>query len=245
MTDIVGSDIPQGNEVRWYAGGAAVTETHTVTAGEVSAAGFALSTSAVAEYGSVVGTVDGVFTAILEKKTNKDTAATEATGCDFVGYTGITEGDVVVLRYVDTHTTALTHIASCQDVGCDSSAEKKTAAIHGQANKITSIGAVENTATLTELEYSLAFVAACQGNYVSGTPIAGATVGKWTNAFTGMNKIGALVGKRVNSAGTVTEKWFLIGCQAEKQSAKFPTNDFYSKDFSFAVDYFTTADLTA
>lgn len=250
MVDITDSDLTQGKEVRWYYGGSAVTEAaHTVTSGEVTAGGFALAASAVADYGSVVAEVtlesDGstVVKGILEYKTASTTPATEATGCDFVGYAGMAEDDIVYLRYVDTHTTALNHCATSRDVSFGSQAEKKSAAVHGQANKITSIGTIENTATMEAFTYSQTFAAAAQGNLSENAPTTG--LSKYTTAFSGFKKIGCLVGKKRTEAGAVTEKFFLVGATAEKNDRKFPTDDFYSESFSFAVDYYTRAKLTA
>lgn len=250
MVDITDSDLTQGKEVRWYHGGEAVTEAgHTVAAGEVSAGGFALADSAVADYGSVVAEVtlksDGstVVKGIIEYKTDKDTAATESSGTDFVAYAGMAADDVVYLRYVRTDETTLTHCATARDVSFGAQAEKKSAAVHGQANKITSIGTIENTATMEAFSYNQTFAAAAQGDLSSNAPTTG--MSKYTTAFSGFAKIGCLVGKKRTAAGAVTEKYFLVGATAEKTDKKFPTDDFYSESFSFAVDYYTRADLTA
>jgi hypothetical protein len=248
MVDITDSDLIQGKEVRWYHGGEAVVEAaHTVTAGEVSAGGFALADSAVADYGSVVAqvTAGGTTTvkAIVEYKTNTSTVATEALGCDFVAYTGMAEGDVVELKYVRTDETALTHCATSRDISFDASAEKKSAAVHGQSNKITSVGTVENSATMEAFVYDHAFIAAFQGDNVTGAPTTG--MQKYTTAWNSFRKVGCLVGKKLNAAGTVVAKYFLVGCTADKSSKKFPTDDFYSESFSMTCDYYTQVDLVA
>lgn len=239
MADVTGSDIPKGLEVKWYAGGTAKSETVTVTAAMVAAGGFALTEAA--EYGSVVATVDGVFTAIIEYKTDKDHPASESGGTDFVGYVGITEGDIVELRYVATATTAIVHVASSQDVSSSSSGGSLTATVNGQANKITSAGTVSNSASMAEVFYNQSLVALCMGDAITGSPTTGKK--KWTNAFNGMHKIGALVGKRVNSSGTVLYKWFLVGATANSVEGDFPTEDFYTRSLSFDVDYISEADL--
>jgi hypothetical protein len=239
MTDVTGSDVPKGLETKWYAGGTAKSETVTVTAAMVSAGGFALAEAA--EYGSVVATVDGTFTAIIEYKTNKDTPATESGGTDFVGYVGITEADIVELRYIGTATTAITQVMSCQDVSTSSSGGTLSAAVQGQANKITSAGTTSNTADLGEIFYNQTLVALCLGDAITGSPTSGKK--KWTNAFHGMRKIGALVGKRLDASGAVLYKWFLVGATANNVGADFPTEDFYTRSMSFDVDYLTEADL--
>ncbi|HQJ88732.1 MAG TPA: hypothetical protein PLY91_09355 [Methanoregulaceae archaeon] len=240
MTDVTGTDIPKGREVKWYFGGVASSETHTVTAQEATALGFALS--GTADYGSVIAQVGSTVTAVTEYTTSTSTPADEENGCGFIGYSGITEGDVVTIKYVAVGVTPLTHIASCQDVSLSSSADTKKASVQGQSNKLSSVGAVENTATLNELVYNEAFVSAILGDAVSASPATGKE--KWTNAFSGMKKIGALVGKRLNAAGAVAKKWFLVGAQANDVGQDFPTEDYYKRSMSFDVDYFTVADLS-
>lgn len=241
-TDVVGSDIARGQEVKWYVGGVATTETITIVAGDVTANGHALAGKA--EYGSVIGTVDGVITPMIECLADKTTMATEVGGCSFVTYAGITEGDVLVVYYIAVGVTALTHVASCQDVKCTSKADTKKAAVQGQPNKISTVGAVENTADLGELYYNQAFVGACLGDIISGSPTTG--MSKWTNKTSGMHKIGALVGKRIVAAtGVVLYKWFLTGAQANEVDGDFPTEDFYKRSMKFDVDYWTEANLVA
>ncbi|WP_292366075.1 MULTISPECIES: hypothetical protein [unclassified Methanoculleus] len=240
MADITGSDVPRGQEVKWYAGGVATTETITVAAAAVTAGGFALT--GTAEYGSVVATVNGTPTAIIEYLTSSATPATEAGGCDFVGYTGITEGDVVVLYYIDVGATTLTQVAACLDVKFSASADTKTAAVHGQANKLNSVGAVENTADLSEFYYNQTFVAMCIGDQVTGSPAAEKKT--FTTRFTGVRKIGALVGKRANAAGTIVYKWFIVGARATGLDSEFPTEDNYKRSMRFQADYLTEVDLS-
>lgn len=225
MTDVVGTDIPQGPEVKWYSGGVSKTETftHTDEATETLAK--------TAEYGSVIATLDGVPVGI------------EETGDEDAGTTAITvaaaddaSGDLVVY-YIDIQTTALTHIASCQDVKMDSSASTKTAAVHGQATKLNSVGVLENSADLEEFYYSQAFVKTLMGEQFSNSPASGKE--KWTNKTSGVHKIGALVGKRRNTDSEVIYKWFLIGAQATGVSGTFPTEDMYKRSMKFLVDYWT------
>lgn len=237
---IVGSDVPKGLEVKWYAGGVATEETVTVSAGQKTDG---IGLTGTAEYGSVVATVNGVFTPVLEWKTTISTSpASETTGTDLISYTGIKQGDVVIIRYIDTSVTALSHVASSQDVSCSSSADTLTTAVQGQSNKIVSVGSVTNTASLKEVVYNQTFVGLCQGDTAATSPTTGKK--KWTNAFSGMKKIGALVGKRYNSAGTVTYKWFLVGASATSVGQDFPTSDYYSRSMDFQLDYFGEVDLS-
>lgn len=239
MTDITGTDVPQGLEVKWYAGGVATNESHTVTSEEATALGFALA--GTAEYGSVVATVNGTPTAIVEYKTNKDTPATEAGGCDFVGYTGIAENDVVELFYIATDATALKQVAACLDVKFSASADTKQAAVHGQVNKLNSVGAVTNTADMSEFYYNQDFVTMCIGDQVADSPAVGKKT--FTTKFTGVRKIGALVGKRYNATGTVVYKWIIVGAQATGVDSDFPTEDRYKRSMKFQADYLTEVDL--
>ena len=93
-----------------------------------------------------------------------------------------------------------------------------------------------------EVEGPVEKVTADLGDAVSASPATGKE--KWTNAFSGMKKIGALVGKRLNAAGAVAKKWFLVGAQANDVGQDFPTEDYYKRSMSFDVDYFTVADLS-
>ena len=241
MTDVVGTDIPQGPEVKWYQGGVAVVVNHTVTAPEASAGGFALDENA--EFGSIVGTVNGNVKSFLEYTTSTSVPASEAAGCGFVGYAAIAESDVVVLYYVGNETVTLTQIASCKDVKCDSVASTKTAAVHGQATKLNTVGALSNTADLEEFYYSQEFVTAIMGDQISNSPASGKE--KWTNKTHGVRKIGALVGKRVNTLNQVIYKWFLIGAQATDVSGSFMTEDMYTRSMKFMIDYWTEAKVVA
>jgi hypothetical protein len=239
MADVKGTDIPKGKEVKWYAGGDPVSETVTVSAAQVSAGGIELTKTA--EYCSVVGTVNGVVTSFRECKTNTTTDADEADGCTHVTYAGIAENDVVILDYVTSEDTDLIQVMASQDVSCSSSGSTMTAAVNGQANKVTSSGTVSNSATMDEMHYNQAFVGLCLGDRIAGSPSTGKE--KWTNKYHGMKKIGALIGVRVSETGTILYKWFLIGATANTVDSEFPTEDHYKRSMSFDVDYFTEAKL--
>ena len=239
LEEIVGSDIPRGQEVKWYHGGEYATQNTTVSAANVSAGGFALTY--LAEFGSVYALVDGVETAILNKKTDKDTPASETTGTDFVTYTGITEGDVVELYYLKISVTTLTQIASCIDVEFSSQASIDSQPIQGQANEVQAVGAVKNTAKLTKLTYNLDFLNAIMGTALDGSPLAASA--SWTNRFTGMKKTN-LVGKRFVS-GSVVRKYFLYGAQATGVDQKSLVNSFHRREMNFVVDYLAEVEVTA
>jgi hypothetical protein len=227
MTEVVGTDIPQGPEVKWYYGGVSLSETFTHTSGSETL-------DKTAEYGSCIGTLDGVPVELEE--TGDETAGTTA-----VTMAGSEAAGSLVVYYIDKETTGLTHIASCQDVKCDSSASTKTAAVHGQSTKLNTVGALENTSDLEELYYNQEFVSVLMGNKYTACPSTGAGITKWTNKTSGVHKIGALVGKRTTTAGVVIYKWFLIGAQATGVSSSFPTEDMYKRSLKFMVDYWVEA----
>lgn len=239
MTTIVGSDIPVGQEVKWYAGATLKTETLTIDAADVTATYKALTKKA--EYGSVVATKSGVSLAVLEMQADGTTAATETTGCGAIKYTGITAGDSVTVQYVDIETSPLIQVAACLDVKTSFSADTKSEAIHGQANKLKTVGALEQEAELEEFQYSQDFLALILGDQVTGSPATGLT--KLTTKLHGVKKIGCLVGKRYNTAGAVTYKWFLIGAQATSVDKEFPTEDFYKDSVKFTCDEYLEVDL--
>jgi hypothetical protein len=237
MTEVVGSDIPQGPEVKWYAGGVLMHETST---GATGATGYTYASGATGEYGSAVVLVNGV--GVTHKEV---TPGTDAGGATAVTFSALAAASTLEVYFVKTSGTgnSLIHVASCQDVKCDASATTKSAAVHGQATKLNSVGAIENTADLEELYYNGDLVNLAMGNYFADVPATGGY--KWTNKFNGSKKIGALVGKRTNSAGTVTYKWFLIGAQTTGVSASFPTEDMYKRSVKFLVDFWVEVDLVA
>jgi len=226
-------DIPTGKEVRWYHGGVLTQESHTITAGEVTAKKFPLTKKA--EYGSVWLEKNGVPLVGTEYAgTEGANPATDTTGTTHVGYTGITADDVVTVTYIDIETTALAHIATSQGVKTSTSATTISSAIDGAAKKLTKTLSLEKTADITELIYNSAFVAAILGDAVTGSPAAGKS--KWSDITTGFKKIGALVGKRYVGS-TLVEKYILMGCEATKYDGNFPTETHYNRAFSFKVDH--------
>jgi len=239
MADVISDYVPKGTEVKWYAGGQVAQISHTVTSGEASAKGFALGGTYLLEYGSVWCTVNDVATAVIENKTDISTAATESTGCDFVKFASLAEGNVVVVYGVDISTGyTLTHIASCKDVKSDTKASSKKEAVHGQSTKLVTVGTAESTATLEALMYTPDFVALVFGDSVV-SPATGWK--KWSNKTHGFKTIGCLVGKRFSSAGAVVDKFFLIGALANSYGQTFPTEDMYKESFGFDCNYLVRA----
>lgn len=236
MADLVDSDLTRGPQVKWYLGGEYVQETKTVSTTEAAAGGFALATSATADYGLLVGTVNGVVTSFTGHiGATGASAASESTGITFVKYSGITAGDAVVLKYVDVHTTTLTHVASCQDVKKGTKAGSKKTALHGQEYKVTAIGTQESTADLVALDYNKTFKAAVLGDLAANSPASGENT--LTNAFSGFHTIGCLVGKKTENA-VVTKKWALINCKPNDLTTDFPTEDYYKDSIKMDMDFF-------
>lgn len=239
MPDIVSTDIPRGPEVKWYAGGVHTKETITVAALDVSNGYIALTGKA--EFGSLIGTVNGTPTALTEFSA-ADTPATETAGTTTFFYTGAAESDVVEVYYVDIATSTLLHVASCLDVKSSISADVKKAAIHGQATKIQAVGAIEHTCELEEYHYSQDFVNLVVGNQMVGTPATGNK--KLTTRYTGFKVIGCLVGKRYDAANNVTYKWFMNNVAFNGLDKEFPTEDFYKDSVKASYDWLLETDLS-
>lgn len=235
MSDIVGTDIPTGDEVKWYQGGAQITnEELTEVAGKITL-------SKKAEFGSVWvlqedGTVSGEM---LEFQADGSTPATDASGTNMV-QTSAAGTDKMYAYYVDIETSALVQVGACKDVKTSLSVDTKEEAVHGQVTKLKKVGATSRTADLEELDYNDNFIAAIFGDQAADTPAAGDK--KWTDNFTGVKKIAVLVGKQIQSA-VLKKKYFLIGCQATKLDQDFPTEDYYAKSFSFLVDYMMSVEV--
>ena len=235
MSDIVGTDIPTGDEVKWYQGGVQITnEELTEVAGIIDL-------SKTAEYGSVfVLKADGSKAdQMLEFKADGVTPATEADGTEKV-QTSAAGTAKMYAYYVDIETSALVQVAACKDVKTSMSVDSKEEAVHGQVTKLKKVGATSRTADLEELDYNDDFIAAIFGDQAADSPAAGDK--KWTDNFTGVKKIAVLVGKQLQSA-VLKKKYFLIGCQATKLDQDFPTEDYYAKSFSFMVDYMVSTEI--
>jgi hypothetical protein len=236
---VIGTDVPAGQEVKWYAGGDQQTDEITVDAADVSNGYVDLTKKA--EYGSVFITVNGVVTACTELQADGSTPATETSGTETISYTGIVLSDTVVAYYLNIEDTPLQQIAACADVKTGISVDTKEAAIHGQSNKIKTIGAISQEAELEEFHYNQTFIAMCLGDQVSNSPATG--MDKLSTKYRGVKKFGGLVGKRFSAAGAVLYKWFLFGAQATGVDKEFPTEDFYKDSMKFQIDDYLETDL--
>ena len=237
--DIISSQIPQGSEVRWYAGGEYKTESHTVTSGEASAGGFALAGGVTADYGSVwaVKVAGAVSTPIaVEEQQTAGVWATEATGTKFVKYTGITENDVIQLAYVSI-ATELIHCATAQDITFSTSTDTDSVAVQGQANKIQTTGSAENSATLNQLAYSLEFVALMYGDLLD-TENETTPMKKFSNKNTAFRDVGCIVGKRRDVDGGIIRKWYLMNAKGSAANHNFPTAAKYNDAFTLVLSHY-------
>lgn len=239
MTTIVGSDIPTGDEVKWYYGGVEATKIEGEALVADSSANIELSKKA--EYGSVfvVDASDDPTTVMLEMQSDGTTAATDTTDTEKV--TCDTSGATYYAYYIDVETTALTQVMACKDVNTSLSIDTKETAVHGQTQKLQKTGAAARTVTLEEVDYNTDFIRAIYGDDHTASPAADKE--KWIDNFTGVKKISALVGIQT-VGGTVIKKWFLMGCQVTKIDHSFPTEDYYAKSMEFLVDYMQTVDLS-
>lgn len=238
MATIVGSDIPSGDEVKWYMGGVEAT---LITKEElVTDASVQITLSKQAEYGSVfvVDENDDPTTVMLEMQTGGAVAATEASGTNVV--TVDTSGNTVYAYYIDIETEALTQVMACKDVSSSLDIDTKETEVHGQVQKLQKTGAASRTVSLEEVDYNDDLIAAIFGDQHTASPAA--DMKKWTDKFTGVKKISALVGKQTQS-GTLKKKWFLMGAQVTSLEHSFPTADYYSKSMEFMVDFMVSVDL--
>ncbi len=234
---IVGTDIPTGDEVKWYMGGATGTlikETLTEAVGVITL-------SKKAEFGSVfvVDANEDPTTQMLELQTDGTTPATETSGTNKVK-TSTAGTAQVTAYYVDIETTALAQVMACKDVNTSMDIDTKEASVHGQPQKLKKTGAATRTASLEEVDYNDDLIAAIFGDQHTSSPASGQK--KWIDNFTAVKKISALIGKQTQS-GTLKKKWFLFGCQVTKIEHSFPTEDYYAKSMEFLVDYMMSVDL--
>lgn len=238
MVTVVGSDIPTGDEVKWYMGGAEAT---LIQEDLVESSGI-ITLSNKAEFGSVVVVdADGAMTTdMLELTTlgSPNVAASESTGTSYVDTGGAAA--TVTAYYLDIATTALVQVMACKDVSTNLSIDTKETEVHGQTQKLQKTGAATRTASLEEVDYNDTLVGAIFGDLIANSPVA--TDVKWTDNFTATKKIGALVGKQYQS-GVLIKKWYLMGCQVSKIDSSFPTADFYTKSMDFLVDYMVSTTL--
>ena len=232
MTTIVGSDVPTGDEVKWYYGGGS---TNLIDAEELVAdASNNIELSKTAQFGSVfvVDENDDPTTAMLEMQADGTTPATESTGTKKV--TCDASGNTYFAYYLDTETDALTQVLACQGVSSPLAVDTKETEVSRQVNKVQKTGASARTATLEKVTYNDAFIAAIYGDNHTASPAANQT--KWTDKFTSVKKLSALVGIQTVS-GSVARKYFLMGCQVTKLDDTFPSADFFSEKMEFLVDY--------
>ena len=232
MTDeptyISGNDIPVGGEVKWYHGGILRSEERIVTANE--AANGLLLLAHPAEYGSVVGTVNGTPT-LLKQLTPADAPATDSTGTGAVAYSNMTSGDRLSIDYLDTTSAALKHIATGTGVSTGLVLDTREEAVDGRLYKHRRTGTATRTATLEELWYSDALLAAFFGDLL----VSETDGSLWTDEFQTSKIVPAIVGKWVQN-GEVRKKYFLLSCQSASATQTLATEGYYTNRFDLLVE---------
>lgn len=237
-TIVTGSVTPSGEEIQWFMGGAEAT---LIEAEElVTDASNNITLSKTAEFGSVfvVDADDVKPTVMLEMQTDGVTPATESSGTKTVTCAGV--GDTLFAYYLDTETTDLVQVMSCQGVSSPRSIDTKETTIAGQVNKLQKTGASARTASLEKVSYNDDFIAAIFGDQHTASPAADQT--KWIDKFTSVKKISALVGVQTVS-GTIKRKYFLMGCQVTSMADEFPADDYFTEKMEFLVDYMVRVKL--
>jgi hypothetical protein len=238
MTIVVGSQVPSGNKVGWYYGGA---EALIITEDLVEATGV-VELSKKAEYGSVIArtAADAMTTQMLELTTiGPDVAATDATGTSFVR-TSAGGSDTMTVYYLDIETTALKQIIGCKDVSSPLSIDTKETEVHNQTQKLQITGAATRTFTAEQVNYNILFKSAIFGDLIPDSPEVG--MYKFTDKYTSVKKLSAVVGKWVVD-GTLKKKWVYYGLQVTKMDNSHPTADFYADSMDFTVDDMVETDI--
>ena len=232
MTDeptyISGNDIPVGSEVKWYHGGVLRSEERIVTAKE--AVNGLLLLAHPAEFGSVVGTVNGTPT-LLKQLTADDDPATDSTGTGAVAYSSMKSGDRLSIDYLDTKSAPLKHIATGTGVSTGLVLDTREEAVDGRLYKHRRTGTATRTATLEELWYSDALLAAFFGDLL----ISKTDGSLWTDEFQTSKIVPAIVGKWVQN-GEVRKKYFLLSCQSASAAQTLATEGYYTNRFDLLVE---------
>ena len=141
MADLVGTDIPTGDEVKWYyAGGAAthiVNREYTLNGASMTKGKVMLGNTA--EFGLVWGECTRSSTTfavpIVEYNGASSGYATNTTNTNgFKIPTQCTSSDIISIKYINVGTTALVHLASCRDVKLSRAIDSKTISVQGPAD---------------------------------------------------------------------------------------------------------------
>ena len=240
MADIivVGSNIPTGNEIRWYCGG---PEANIITEDLTEVDGL-ITLSKKAEYGCITArTADDEMTVAMTELTtiSPDVAATDATGTSYVR-TSPTGSETITAHYVDIETTALTQIIAAKDVSSPLSIDTMDTPIHGQTQKLQKTGAAARTFSIEQVDYDMNFMGAVFGDLIEDSPATG--MFKFTDKYSSMKKLSLVVGKRLVD-GVLTKKWFYIGLQITKIDTTLPCADWYARSMDFTVDSTVETDM--
>ena len=233
------SAAPTGSEVKWYTGTARCEQIPADT-DDVTALGFSLASTA--EYGIIeVYDSDNNLLTVGQCKTNKDTAATESTGCDFIYYADIENEAVYTVYYVDIG-TALAAIANAQDINSSLSADTDSQAIAGEYRKKQAVGASDQTMTVNQLFVTETFLRSiCGDNYTDATTSTTLVVN--SSHKTTFNAISAIIGKRLDSSGRIQRKWGYFDVKATSLAFNNPVSAGQANiNATFNVGYMLTAE---
>jgi len=229
-TIVEGADVPVGIEVRWYHGGIARQEQRTVSAAEATAGYLILAHPA--EYGSIIGTVNGTIRLLKQYQADGKTLATDTSGTAAVRYAGLAAGDVLVLDYIDSTAVPLTHIATGTGITTTATVDTAETTVDNRATKIRRTGATARIASLEEIWYNDLLLAAFFGDLVAAE--GDGTL--WTDEYRTTKIVPVLVGKwRVN--GVLRKKYFLLGCQVASIAQTLATETYYRNRFELLVEH--------
>jgi hypothetical protein len=106
--------------------------------------------------------------------------------------------------------------------------------VHGQVNKVKKTGSTDLTATMEAIHYNASFVSALCGDYVAD---ASGNM-NFTTRFTGSKTIGAMVGKKRDTDGSISGYFFVYGCQLTGYDLDFPAAGMYKDSLKLTcADY--------
>lgn len=227
MTTVIGSDIDQGQENLWHAGGEYKTNVEkTETAGVITL-------GLTAEYGSVVAydKDTGVEMADCTELQTDDSAATQDSGTQKVQTSAAGTADVL-LNFIDI-TSALEEVFACKTVSIKMAADEYSEPVQGQPDQVTATGSAKWDMSVSQMKANNKFVALAYGVRKTDVPKTGWS--KQHSTKVGVNKIGVMVGKRYVS-GVLKAKYFCLGCEVKSLTKDIPASGFSADSFDFSID---------
>ncbi len=231
---LTGADVTHGKRVRLYYGGKVTVEAVTVSTEQATAGHIDLTGKA--EFGSAIATRNGVAETIDEVQADGSTAATNLSDTEAIKFTTLAEGDVLDIRYIDITTSEFVHLASAKDHSSDISGDEDTEILHGQPNELTMVGVTSQSLEFEEVDYNLAFMGACVGDYTTDST----GTEKVTTAFSGFKTFESLLAEE-KIDGVLSKKYFYYGVTTSKLNLNGPRDGFYTRKFSAKANYSTVA----